>query len=185
MKRRIGTIKDKVIVEGGGTNLLTSNEVLIENNKIITRENGKLKELGNSNSSDSKNSNTTNLVTDFALGNLVWDSSYTYQEYQISNDLNPFFKKDESTGIWTFDYKNATYAFNGAHICGYILNLLHSKNIIYISENTYTDSSDVESNAISILNNKYIYLKPAILREDLSYDFYPSSINQLIPIKLV
>lgn len=56
MKRRIGTIKGKSIINGGGTNTLADNEVLVENNKIIVRENGKLKELGNSNSSDSSSS---------------------------------------------------------------------------------------------------------------------------------
>lgn len=38
MKRRIGTIKGKPIIEGGDTNILTNNEILVQNNKIIVRK---------------------------------------------------------------------------------------------------------------------------------------------------
>lgn len=50
MKKRIGTIKGKPIVEGGGINTLKNNEVLVEGSNIKIKENNKIKDLGSSSS---------------------------------------------------------------------------------------------------------------------------------------
>lgn len=50
MKHRIGKVKNKVVVEGGGTNTLKNNEVLVEGNNIKIKENNKIKDLGGSSS---------------------------------------------------------------------------------------------------------------------------------------
>lgn len=54
MKKRIGTIKGKPIVEGGGINTLKNNEVLVEGSNIKIKENNKIKDLGSSSSKQSK-----------------------------------------------------------------------------------------------------------------------------------
>lgn len=182
-KKRIGTIKGKPIIEGGDTNILTNNEILVQNNKIIVRENEGLIEIGNNESNN--NNSTDNLVENFVWADYGWDPSYTYQVWRTSSSITSFFKKDESTGIWTFDYKNVDYSTNNFYISGFISDKSSLENILYVSERGYSNSSDVESSAITILNNKYIYLKPVIWREDTPYSFFPSSTNQLIPIKLV
>lgn len=51
MKHRIGKVKNKVVVEGGGTNTLKNNEVLVEGNAIKIKENNQIKDLGNQGSS--------------------------------------------------------------------------------------------------------------------------------------
>ena len=50
MKHRIGKVKNKVVVEGGGTNTLKNNEVLVEGNNIKIKENNQIKDLGSSSS---------------------------------------------------------------------------------------------------------------------------------------
>ena len=50
MKYRIGKVKNKVVVEGGGTNTLKNNEVLVEGNAIKIKENNQIKDLGSSSS---------------------------------------------------------------------------------------------------------------------------------------
>lgn len=50
MKHRIGKVKNKVVVEGGGTNTLRNNEVLVEGNSIKIKENNQIKDLGSSSS---------------------------------------------------------------------------------------------------------------------------------------
>ena len=46
----VETLKNKVVVEGGGTNTLKNNEVLVEGNNIKIKENNQIKELGSSSS---------------------------------------------------------------------------------------------------------------------------------------
>lgn len=53
MKHRIGKVKNKVVVEGGGTNTLKNNEVLVEGNAIKIKENNQIKDLGSSSSKQS------------------------------------------------------------------------------------------------------------------------------------
>lgn len=50
MKHRIGKVKNKIVVEGGGTNTLKNNEVLVEGNAIKIKENNQIKDLGSSSS---------------------------------------------------------------------------------------------------------------------------------------
>lgn len=50
MKKRIGTVKGKPIVEGGGINTLKNNEVLVEGSNIKIKENNQIKDLGGSSS---------------------------------------------------------------------------------------------------------------------------------------
>lgn len=68
MKHRIGKVKNKVVVEGGGTNTLKNNEVLVEGNSIKIKENNKIKDLGSSSSNKlryfiTQITNTENLVS--------------------------------------------------------------------------------------------------------------------------
>ena len=55
MKHRIGKVKNKVVVEGGGTNTLKNNEVLVEGNTIKIKENGQVSNI----SGGSSNINNT------------------------------------------------------------------------------------------------------------------------------
>lgn len=48
MKHRIGKVKNKVVVEGGGTNTLRNNEVLVEGNAIKIKENGQVSNISGS-----------------------------------------------------------------------------------------------------------------------------------------
>ena len=50
MKHRIGKVKNKVVVEGGGINTLKNNEVLVEGSNIKIKENNQIKDLGGSSS---------------------------------------------------------------------------------------------------------------------------------------
>ena len=75
MKKRIGAIKGKPIVEGCNFNTLTNNEILVEDNKIIYRENGKLKELGNN---EDNNNNSNSSSSRLTPSDIVSISQLTY-----------------------------------------------------------------------------------------------------------
>lgn len=45
MKKRVGNYKGKVLIEGGGENLLKKGQILIKDNKAIINDNGSLKEI--------------------------------------------------------------------------------------------------------------------------------------------
>ena len=105
MKRRIGAIKGKPIIEGGDTNLLTNNEILVQNNKIIVRKDNELKELGNSGSSDSGDTiDLDTIITGFYLGTKDLDSSYSYFIYDPKIDISEHIHK-ESNGVYTTDFQ--------------------------------------------------------------------------------
>ena len=78
MKKRIGTIKGKSIIEGGDTNILTNNEILVQNNKIIVRKDNELRELGNSESS-------TNFSYRFLPEDIKTIKKYIYTENNYGN----------------------------------------------------------------------------------------------------
>lgn len=105
MKRRIGTIKGKPIIEGGDTNILTNNEILVQNNKIIVIKDNELKELGNSSSSDSGDTiDLDTIITGFYLGTRDLDSSYSYFIYDPKIDISEYIHK-ESNGVYTTDFQ--------------------------------------------------------------------------------
>lgn len=105
MKRRIGAIKGKPIIEGGDTNILTNNEILVQNNKIIVRKDNELKELGNSSSSDSGDTiDLDTIITGFYLGTHDLDSSYTYFTYNPKINISEHIHK-ESNGVYTTDFQ--------------------------------------------------------------------------------
>lgn len=55
MKHRIGKVKNKVVVEGGGTNTLRNNEVLVEGNAIKIKENGQVSNISGGSSNINNN----------------------------------------------------------------------------------------------------------------------------------
>lgn len=140
MKRRIGTIKGKPIIEGGGVNTLTDNEILVENNKIIYRENGELKQLGNSGSSDSDGGGDSTIdldtiITGFYLGTQEFDSSYSFQTYTPNVDISKYIHK-ESNGIYTTDYQTL-YNLKGSN--DYLIVTTNIDNCCFVQ--SWTESS--------------------------------------------
>lgn len=111
MKRRIGTIKGKPIIEGGGVNTLTDNEILVENNKIIYREDGKLKELGNNNNNDNNNSSSSSSrVLPEEIGSI---EQYTYTLDNYANvigdktyDITSLITYSEELGVFVISKAN-------------------------------------------------------------------------------
>ncbi len=81
---------------------------MVENNKIIYRENGELKQLGNSGSSDDSSSDSTidldTIITDFYLGTYEFDSTYSFQTYTPNVNISKYIHK-ESNGVYTTDYQ--------------------------------------------------------------------------------
>ena len=55
MKHRIGKVKNKIVVEGGGTNTLKNNEVLVEGNAIKIKENGQVSNISGGSSNINNN----------------------------------------------------------------------------------------------------------------------------------
>ena len=102
MKRRIGTIKGKPIIKGGGTNTLADNEILVENTKILVRENGQLKELCNNEGNNSNSSSSRILPSDIIS---IKQFTYTMDSYGDSKpdkeyDISSLINYSEELGVF-------------------------------------------------------------------------------------
>ena len=148
MKRRIGTIKGKPIIKGGGTNTLADNEILVENNKIIVRENGQLKELCNNSSSDSDSTiDLDTIITGFYLGTKDLDSSYSYEIVNPKIDISEHIHK-ESNGVYITDFQT-------------LYNLKGSNNLIIITTNIDNCCfTQFWTNMFETISRGYWYLYP-------------------------
>lgn len=103
MKRRIGTIKGKPIIEGGNTNILTNNEILVQNNKIIVRKDNELKELGNSNSSNNSDSSSSRVLPSdiISIKQLTYTTnSYADAVFDKDYDISSLINYSEELGIF-------------------------------------------------------------------------------------
>lgn len=109
MKRRIGAIKGKPIVEGCDFNTITNNEILVENSKIIYRENGELKELGNNNDNNNSSSSSSRVLPE-EIGSI---KQYTYTLDNYANiigdktyDITSLITYSEELGVFVISKAN-------------------------------------------------------------------------------
>lgn len=101
MKRRIGTIKGKPIIEGGDTNILTNNEILVQNNKIIARKDNELKELGNNNNSNSSFGRLfPSDITSIEQQTFTMDN-YAMPAFDKTYDISFLINYSEELGVFT------------------------------------------------------------------------------------
>lgn len=113
MKKRIGAIKGKPIVEGCNFNTITNNEILVENNKIIYRENGELKELSNNNNNNNNNNNSgssSSRVLPEEIGSIK-QHTYTLDNYantieDKAYDITSLITYSEELGVFVISKAN-------------------------------------------------------------------------------
>ena len=64
--------------------------------------------------SETEETNFDNIITGFYKGDRDWDSTYTYEEYKLTNDVSNLIKK-ESNGIYAVN-RNKINQVNGSYI---------------------------------------------------------------------
>lgn len=172
MKRRIGTIKGKPIIEGGRTNILTNNEILVKNNKIIVRKDNELKELGNSESS-------TNFSYRFLPEDIKTIKQHIYTENNYGDphlseeyDITDLIKYSNELGVFTIsktDYdKLLTRASSSSSLYGDFYFYIETYDINNFSiECTPTGNSNTKKTSLyDDINNKSIIAYISFINQD-------------------
>lgn len=172
MKKRIGTIKGKPIIEGGDTNILTNDEILVQNNKIIVRKDNELKELGNSESS-------TNFSYRFLPEDIKTIKQHIYTEDNYGNphlseeyDITDLIKYSNELGVFTIsktDYdKLVTRASSSSSLYGdfyFYIETNDTNNLVI--ENTATGTSSVKKTTLyDDINQKSIITYISFINQD-------------------
>lgn len=172
MKRRIGTLKGKPIIEGGDTNILTNKEILVQNNKIIVRKDNELKELGN-------NESSTNFSYRFLSEDIKKITQYTYTENnygdpQLSNeyDITDLIKYSDELGVFTIsktDYdKLLARASSGSSLYGDFYFIIETYDINnFAVEYSPTGNSNIKKTSLyDDINSKSIITYISFINQD-------------------
>lgn len=167
MKHKIGKVKNKVVVEGGGANTLKNNEVLVEGNNIKIKENNQIKDLGSSSSKQSKRFFKQNVTEN----NKSFFESSSYSA--ISEIFIWVFKEDNKRIVCGYFYPSSVLAldiestsfFGISYVLGIrvnsiddIINTINSRNKdTYIDDKfieiSYEEALNLSPNIEDVLNN--------------------------------
>ena len=172
MKRRIGAIKGKPIIEGGDTNLLTNNEILVQNNKIIVRKDNELKELGNNESSTNFSYRFLPEDIETIKQNIYTENNYGDPQLSEEYDITDLIKYSNELGVFTIsktDYdKLVTRASSSSSLYGDFYFYIKTYDINnFAVEYAPTGNSNVKKTSLyDDINNKSIITYISFINQD-------------------